>query len=622
MRTIRVNREIGALLLSFVLLPLASCGGGDGGDGGGNPPPPPPPVTYKVGVVVSGLDAPGLTLSNNGADNLAIQADGSSVFAKPVTAGGAYNVTVSSQPSNPAQQCTVSGGAGTVTADILNLAVACIDVYSSAIAPGSGTAQYVEGAAGTLGFTVNITGRSSAATTPVVTLDSTALQLQGAIDNSVANQYAVHLTTVPNLAPGQYSGQVSFQLCSDAKCTTAYPGTQQSFSYAIHVGLLDWQTFQRNAGHTGFVNVQLDPSKFTPAWTWSRPAGDSEPIGGINSVATGNGLVFVTKDIYFGQGALYALKESDGSQSWIYALGSMASEGPPAFLNGTVYVPSTNPSEVCAAWAVDAAQGTYKFRMPTACQWSAFFAPTPLSDSVLQTSEAGIVYSFATSDGMPQWSVAAGTDDDQATPAADLHYVYQYGNGGLNVLDRATGSAVTFITDPFWPGLTDYSIFSAPVIGSNNDVLSFSGFGFSGRAASSSEQYESRIIVSYDLVGKTYKWRTQNAYLTHPALANGVMYAARNAPATLDAISEADGQIQWSWTPPAGDSSFHRNIVVARNLLFVSTDMNVYAIDLKTHQAVWHYPKPGMIAISAAPMLYIVTGATLSDGNLVAIKLD
>jgi hypothetical protein len=120
---------------------------------------------------------------------------------------------------------------------------------------------------------------------------------------------------------------------------------------------------------------------------------------------------------------------------------------------------------------------------------------------------------------------------DQATPAADLHYAYQYGSGGLNVFDRTTGSLVTFITDPFWPGQSNYSIFSAPVVGSNGDVLSFSGFGFSGRAASSSEQYESRIIVSYDLVRQTYKWRTQNAYLTHPALANGVVYAARNAPA-------------------------------------------------------------------------------------------
>jgi len=322
---------------------------------------------------------------------------------------------------------------------------------------------------------------------------------------------------------------------------------------------------------------------------------------------------------------LYALKETDGSTSWTYALGQTASEGPAAFLNGTVYLPSTDPSEGCAMWALDAMQGTYKFKMTTSCQWSSFFAPTPSNGSVLQTSQAGEVYSFATADGTLQWSAPSGASD-QATPAADQQYVYQYGalgsGGGLNVFDRTTGSLVTAITDPFWPGTGSSSVFSAPAVGANGDVISFSGGGFSGQAASSSEQYESRVIVSYDIATQAYKWRTQNSYLTHPAIANGVVYAGRNAPATLDAISEADGHIEWSWTPPAGDTEFHRNIVVTRNLLFVSTDVNVYAIDLTTHQAVWHYPKPGTIAISAAPMLYIVTGVRVSDGNLVAIKLN
>lgn len=73
---------------------------------------------------------------------------------------------------------------------------------------------------------------------------------------------------------------------------------------------------------------------------------------------------------------------------------------------------------------------------------------------------------------------------------------------------------------------------------------------------------------------------------------------------------------------PAGDTSFHRNIVATHNLVFVSTDQNVYAIDLTTHQAVWSYPKPGMLAISSRGLLLISTGATISDGNLVAIKLQ
>lgn len=499
--------------------------------------------------------------------------------------------------------------------------------YSSIISSTSGSAQFVEGdaAGGTLSFTVNIIGHAASGMRPVVSADSAVFATPIEIDNSIADQYTVRLVAAPNLAPGQYTGTVWFRLCADAGCAIAYPGTQQAFTYSLTVALQDWHTFQRNAAHTGFVNVKLDPAKFAQAWTWSRPAGDPEPVGGINAVATGAGRVYVSKDIYFGQGALYALKETDGSLSWTYALGEMASEGPPAFRNGAVYLPSTDPSEECNMWALDAVLGTYKFKMATACQWSNYFAPTPVSHAVLQTSQAGDTYSFGLAAGALQWSKQSG-GADQTTPAADAHYVYQYGEnltgGGLYVFDRAGGAQVGSITDPFWPGDSNYSVFSAPVVGDDGDVISFSGFGFSGRAASSSEQFESRVIVSYDIAGLAYKWRTANAYLTHPALANGVLYAARNAPAALDALSETDGHVLWSWPLPAGDSSFHRNVVVTRNLVFVSTDVNVYAIDLTTHKAVWHYPQPGMIAISAVPMLYIATGATLSDGNLVAIKLD
>ena len=398
-------------------------------------------------------------------------------------------------------------------------------------------------------------------------------------------------------------------------------GSTQANAFQPSTPSPDWATFQGDARHSGFVNAQFDPTVFTPMWSWSRPAGDLEPIGGINSVATTAGQVIVTKDIYFGQGAVYALNEADGTLNWTYAFGSMASEGPPAVWNGNVFVSTTDPGEQCVTWAIDATLGTFQFKMPSSCQWSNFFAPTALDGSVLQTSQAGSVYSYSIFSGGLQWSVPAGAGD-QTTPAADAQYAYQYGlSPALNVFDRMTGATVASIADPFVSGFSGYSMFSAPMLGANGDAIVFSGGGFSGRAASSSEQFDSRPLVSYNIAGKKIAWRSANAYLTHPAIANGVIYAARNAPATLDALSEVDGHILWSWTPPAGDSSFHRNTVVTNNLVFVSTDANVYAIDLSTHQAVWHYAKPGMLAISGSSILYIATGATLSDGNLVAIKL-
>jgi outer membrane protein assembly factor BamB len=499
-----------------------------------------------------------------------------------------------------------------------------VPALSSTLTPASATVEANDGNPAKFSFTVAVSATPSGSVVPVVGADGLVVAVDGSVDTSVANQYTVHLATLPTVDAGTYRGEVLFSLCSDATCSSVHAGTQQRFTYTATVTQGEWSTFQRDAAHSGFVNVQFDPARFSRIWTWSRPAGDPEPLGGINAVATGAGSVFVSKDVYFGQGAVYALDETTGALKWTYALGEMASAGPAAFSAGTVYVPSTDPSSACVVWAIDAVSGMYKFKMPAGCQWSNFFAPTVKSNSVLHTSQTGTVHSFSTADGSPKWSAPARAND-QTTPAADSRYAYQYGSNlsgaALNVYDLATGAPVASITDPFSSGFGYYSIFSAPMLGSTGNAIVFSGGGFSGRAASSSEQYEERVLVSYDVGRKAVAWRSANAYITHPAIANGVVYAARNTPPMLDALSETDGRILWSWPLPAGNSAFHRNVVVTRNLVFVSTDLNVYAVDLNTRRQVWSYPQPGMLAISGKNVLYIATGATLSDGNLVAIRL-
>ena len=84
---------------------------------------------------------------------------------------------------------------------------------------------------------------------------------------------------------------------------------------------------------------------------------------------------------------------------------------------------------------------------------------------------------------------------------------------------------------------------------------------------------------------------------------------------------ERDGRVLWSWALPAGDTGFHHNVVLTDNLVFVSTDRAVYALDLKTHAPVWQYAQGGSLAISGGGILYITTGVHASDGRLVAVKL-
>jgi 6-phosphogluconolactonase (cycloisomerase 2 family) len=107
------------------LLVLAACGGGGGsssGSGGGSGAPP----SYIVGGSISGLSGSGLVLQNSGANNLAVAASGNFTFTTALNSGGAYAVTVLTQPTNPAQTCSVSNGSGTVgSASVTNVTIAC-----------------------------------------------------------------------------------------------------------------------------------------------------------------------------------------------------------------------------------------------------------------------------------------------------------------------------------------------------------------------------------------------------------------------------------------------------------------------------------------------------------------
>lgn len=82
--------------------------------------------TFTIGGSVSGLLGAGLVLQDNGGDDLAIAADGSFTFATAIEDGATYAVTVLTDPTLPAQTCSVSSGSGTVDgADVTDVQVSC-----------------------------------------------------------------------------------------------------------------------------------------------------------------------------------------------------------------------------------------------------------------------------------------------------------------------------------------------------------------------------------------------------------------------------------------------------------------------------------------------------------------
>ncbi len=82
-------------------------------------------ITFTIGGAVQGLAGTGLVLQDNGVDSLSISGDGSFTFANSIWQGNAYSIIVLTQPSNPAQTCSLTNSSGTASANVNSVAVVC-----------------------------------------------------------------------------------------------------------------------------------------------------------------------------------------------------------------------------------------------------------------------------------------------------------------------------------------------------------------------------------------------------------------------------------------------------------------------------------------------------------------
>lgn len=123
MLSLRCVRSVGWLLLPV----LVACSNGRGSlEEQPQPPAQGAQDSFTVGGNVSGLVGSGLVLQNNAGGDLPIAADGSFTFAGRLAAGAAYSVAVLSQPTSPAQSCTVGRGSGSIaSANVADVAVTC-----------------------------------------------------------------------------------------------------------------------------------------------------------------------------------------------------------------------------------------------------------------------------------------------------------------------------------------------------------------------------------------------------------------------------------------------------------------------------------------------------------------
>ena len=97
--------------IAVACLGIGGCGGGSGGGSGGGLGGA---AAFTVGGFVSGLAGGRVTISDSGAGSITVAANGSFTLPSRLPNYATYAVTITVQPTNPAELCTVTGGDGTI----------------------------------------------------------------------------------------------------------------------------------------------------------------------------------------------------------------------------------------------------------------------------------------------------------------------------------------------------------------------------------------------------------------------------------------------------------------------------------------------------------------------------
>lgn len=438
------------------------------------------------------------------------------------------------------------------------------------------------------------------------------------ISSQNGKQYSLLLKFLPNVPPGTYSGTLALRVCSAYDCAgdKHLPGSPVVIPYTVTVtpevvlqprpsasGLPEWETHQGNAGHTGYVPVTLDPTKFVPRWSWTHPWAANLVL---SPATTGSGKVFVTTgEGYAPSRYLIALRETDGSTAWQHDFGDMFVVNHPAAYGGRVFVATAG--QETAMWSFDADSGTLQFKTTFDSQLDNYLAPT-IKDGYVYTNGGmfGGMYAFKGTTGNQRW-FAQMQQYDLWTPAVDDDYAYGHTGYEFAAIDRRTGARAFSVSNPSfnWAG---YALNSAPVLPGDGSVLAVDGVY---------NHVHANNLIRYSIAAKAETWRLAGSFVSSPAVAAGRLYVLNAGTGKLEARDSATGASLWTWAPGAGQTLLPgSNLVVTDNLVFLSTTAATYAISLASHQAVWSTPRSGKLALSSNRVLYVVDGQRIDAFSL------
>lgn len=482
-------------LSAFALL-LAACGGKD------DPAPPPPPAaTYTIGGTASGLTGT-VVLQNNAGNNLSVAANGSFTFTTAVSSGGAYAVTVLTPPAG--QTCTVTGGSGTASANVTNVAVNCAAAPARTIGgavsglTGAGLVLQNNGgnnlaiaANGNFSFTTPIasgTNYSVSVLTQPLGQSCVVVGATGTANADVSNVAvscsAVVTRTIGGTASG-LSGTVVLQNNGGSNLSVAANG---SFTFATPV----------NTGGPYLVTVLTQPTGQT--CTVARGSGNA------NADVTNVGVVCTTNSgtaLYTVGGGITGMTSS-GMVLSLARNGTVVESLPPLAANANSFVFTTKLS-TGDAWTVTipTQPNTPVAQNCTLASASGTIATASVSSTQLTCTTVTVAIKGTVT--MESGTLAAGLvlqnnlGDDLVVPAGGATTSFQFATtqtlpSSYSVSIKTQPAGQTCITSKGW-GFAGANISSG---GLNIPVLCYNGFTH----APLSGTY--RVAVTGGTVGRNY----------------------------------------------------------------------------------------------------------------------
>lgn len=293
------SSKFSAILLAVAIAAtFPACGGG--GNGGGA-------TVYSIGGTVSGLAGTGLVLQNNGGNNTSVNQNGTFALSSTVAKNSGYSVTVLTQPSNPAQVCTVTNGSGTATANVTNIQIVCTTTaytIAGTVAGLTGSGLVVQDNGGNnlpiggngpftfsqpidLGNTYNVT---------VLTQPSNPTQTcivangSGTANANVTNVQVTCSSTIGGTVSGltgtglvlQYNGANNLPISSNGAFTFATPiayGTAYVVTVSTQPSGAAQACIVLNASGTAVANVTNVQVDCNNNWTWKGGPNTSNKSG-------------------------------------------------------------------------------------------------------------------------------------------------------------------------------------------------------------------------------------------------------------------------------------------------------------------------------------------------------